>query len=382
MSTPTAPAAPPELALDPGEIAAWRAFSQGLWGERPATPMEVFEQLGAVQSQEIHSSKLTPAMRAGPEADGSYTPVESVDALIEDGSVVRTHVLRPTWHTVPVGKLRMMLAATADRVGRALASMTRGRGLSEDTLARCDQALADATAGGRHLTREEAHSALVDAGVPEPTNQQMIYILMHAELAGAICSGTPRGRQQTYANFDERVPARTVDREEAIRELACCFFASRGPATLKDFSRWASLKAADAQAAITGLELNAARIDGRVCYFADEPPPPRDGGPRVDFVQGWDEMLCSYTDSKDWVLHASVPRADFPARPRFNSVILLDGQVIGYWKATLTKRRVEFATYRLRGFTAAEIAAMRRGADRLRRWYGREEMELGLERAR
>lgn len=380
MATPTTPT-PSELTLEPGEIAAWRARTQGLWGEPRATPMEAFEHLGAVQSQEVYSSKLTPAVRAAPGPDGAFAPVEAVDELIENGSVVRTHVLRTTWHTVPVGDLRMMLAATADRVHQVLASMTRNGGLAEDLLARCDQILAEATAGGRHLAREEAVEALVEAGVPAPSNQQMIYILMHAELEAAICSGTPRGRQQTYANFDERVPAGNIEREDALRELARRFFVSRGPATLKDFTRWGSLKVADAKKAIADLDLRAALIDGRVCYFESEPPGPREGGPRVDFVQGWDEMLCSYTDSRDWVLHPSVPRADFPDRPRFNSAILLDGQLIGHWKATLTKQRVEIATYRLRGFTAAEIAAMRRGADRLRAWYQREEMDLGLDHA-
>lgn len=379
MATPTA-AAPPEMTLEPAEIAAWRAHAQRLWGERLSSPLEAFAHLGAVQSQEVPSSKLTPAMRAA--ADGrAFADRDSVDAVIDDGLVVRTHVLRPTWHTVPVGDIRMMLAATADRVLQVVSSELRRIDLDAATLARSDQALADATSGGRSLTREEAAEVLTAAGVRDAKSLRLGDMLSHAELQGVICSGPMREGKITWANFDERVPPGKIERDEAIRELARLFFTTRGPATLKDFTRWATLKVADAKAAIADLDLQAARIDGRVCYFAVEPPGPREGGPRVDFVQGWDEMLCSYTDSRDWVMHHSVPRADFPDRPRFTSAILLDGQLIGHWKATLTKQRVEIQTYRMRGFTASEIAAMRRGADRLRAWFEREEMELGLEHA-
>jgi hypothetical protein len=368
--------------LAPGAIASWRAHSQRLWGESLPTPMAAFAHLGAVQSQEYQPSKLTPAMRAAPDGEGlAFAGVAEVDALIEQGAVVRTHVLRPTWHTVPVEDLRMMLAATAHRVQQVAGTMYRELGLDAATLERGDEALAAVTAGGRHVMREEAAEALAAAGIADPSGRRLIHLLFHAEMEARICSGTPKGAKQTYANFDERVPAGQVDEDDAVRELARRFFASRGPATVKDFTRWATLKVADAKAAIEDLGLASVRVDGREFFYAGEPPEPREGGPVVDFVQGFDEMMCSYTDSKDLVLHHSVPRALFPDRPRFNSAILLDGQVIGNWKATPKRDVLLVETWRVRGFTAAEIAALRRGADRLRAWYGKPEMELGLEHA-
>ncbi|MFG3342598.1 winged helix DNA-binding domain-containing protein [Glycomyces sp. NPDC048151] len=366
--------------LEPGAVAAWRAHSQRLWGERLAAPMDAFRHLGAVQSQEFQPSKLTPAMRTSPEAEGqAFASAETVDALIDKGAVVRTHVLRGTWHTVPVEDLRMMLAASADRILHTMGANNKSWGLDAATLDLGTETLAAVTAGGNHLTREEAGEALAAAGVADPTTTRLMHLLMHAELRSAICSGTPKGGKQTYANFDERVPAGTIAQDEAVRALARRFFTSRGPATVKDFTRWATLKVSDAKAALDGLGLQELRVGDKVLYYAEEPPEARDGGPVVDFVQGYDEMLCSYTDSKEFVLHHSVPRTRFPARPRFTSVILLDGQVIGSWKATPKKESVLIETWRVRGFTAAEIAALRRGADRLRAWYGRPEMELVLD---
>ncbi|MEU6246605.1 winged helix DNA-binding domain-containing protein [Glycomyces sp. NPDC047010] len=377
----------PTRDLTPRAVAAWRARSQRLWGEPLATPLDAFEHLGAVQSQEYQPSKLTPAMRAAADGDGLvHAGVGAVDAAIEEGLVVRTHVLRPTWHTVPAKDLRMMLTASADRIQQVAATQYRNVGLDAGELARGDEALAALTAGGRHVTREEAAEALAEAGIADPTGGRLIHLLFHAELESRICSGTPRDGKQTYANFDERVPAGAIGKDEAVRELAHRFFASRGPATVKDFTRWATLKVADAKAAVDELKLGGSglrelRYDDRVFYYEGERPEPEDGGPVVDFVQGFDEMLCSYTDSKDLVLHHSVSRALFPDRPRFNSAILLDGQVIGNWKAAVKKDRVVIETWRVRGFTAAEIAALRRGADRLRAWYGSPEMEIGLDHA-
>ncbi|MFC3493358.1 winged helix DNA-binding domain-containing protein [Glycomyces rhizosphaerae] len=366
--------------LEPGAVAAWRAHSQRLWGERFATPMEAFKHLGAVQSQEYQPSKLTPAMRTEPDGEGlAFGSVEAVDAVIDQGAVVRTHVLRGTWHTVPVEDLRMMLAASSDRVLQSMNPNNRNWGLSAAELGRATEVLAAVTAGGRHLTRDEASEALATAGIADPRGSRLMHLLMHAELRSAICSGNPKGGKQTYANFDERVPAGPVAQDEAIRALALRFFTSRGPATLKDFTRWATLKVTDAKAALDGLGLEELQIDGRTLYCSAEPPEIEERGPVVDFVQGFDEMLCSYTDSKDLVLHHSVPRTRFPNRPKFNSAILLDGRLIGNWKATPKRESLLIETWRVRGFTAAEIAALRRGADRLRAWFGKPEMELVLD---
>ncbi|MEU6857732.1 winged helix DNA-binding domain-containing protein [Glycomyces sp. NPDC046736] len=366
--------------LTPAAIAAWRARSQRLWGTPLATPMEAFAHLGAVQSQEIQPSKLTPAMRSAPDGPGrAFAGVGSVDALIESGEVIRTHVLRPTWHTVPALDLRMMLAATGARVQQLAAGQYRELGLEASVLERGDKALAAGTAGGRHLAREEATEVLAEAGIADPTGRRLIHLLFHAEIEQAICSGTPAGGKQTYANFDERVPGGPVPVDEAVLALARRFFVSRGPATLKDFTRWASLKVADAKAAVAELELNEFHVDGRVLYAAEEAPEAGPSGPVVDFVQGFDEMLCSYTDTKDWVVHHSMPRSAYPDRPRFNSAILLDGQVIGHWKAAVKKERLVVETLRVRGFTATEVAALRRGAERLRVWFDAEELDLQLD---
>ena len=139
-------------------------------------------------------------------------------------------------------------------------------------LATSEAALARALQG-RHLTRAEVAVALDRAGVTA-SGLRLAYILMHAELEAVICSGAPRGKQQTYASFDERVPpALPRHRDEALAELTARYFTSRGPATVKDFARWCSFTLGDARA---GLEMVQSQlehevVDGRTYWFAPSP---------------------------------------------------------------------------------------------------------------
>ena len=71
---------------------------------------------------------------------------------------------------------------------------------------------------------------------------------MHAELDGIICSGPRRGKQFTYALLEERAPhAKSLERGEALGELARLYFTGHGPATLGDLKWWSGLATDDAK---------------------------------------------------------------------------------------------------------------------------------------
>ena len=77
------------------------------------SPEDAVGWLGAVQSQDYAAAKWAhrAANRGATEAD--------FDRLAT-GSILRTHVLRPTWHFVRPADIRWLLALTAPRV-RAIA---------------------------------------------------------------------------------------------------------------------------------------------------------------------------------------------------------------------------------------------------------------------
>jgi hypothetical protein len=160
---------------------------------------------------------------------------------------------------------------------------------------------------------------------------------MNAELNGVVCSGPLRGKQQTYALLDERAPhAKRLSRDEALAELTLRYFTSHGPATAKDFRWWSSLTAAEIK---RGLEMVAPGLehevfDGVSYWFAPSTPHPLPAPPAVQLLQAYDEYIVGYSESK-YVLNISGDaRWMARARPIFNGVVILDGQVAGYWRRT------------------------------------------------
>ena len=84
-------------------------------------------------------------------------------AALDAGTIVRTHVLRPTWHFVMAGDVRWMLELTAPRIRNAAAAYYRQAGLTPKVFAKCHAVIARALEGGRHLTRRDIGAALARA---------------------------------------------------------------------------------------------------------------------------------------------------------------------------------------------------------------------------
>ena len=78
---------------------AWRTSGRG---PAASTPEQVVGELLAVQSQ-IAAGRLAIAQRAD-------CHVTEVEAAIDAGRIVRTHVLRPTWHYVLRDDLAWLLS--------------------------------------------------------------------------------------------------------------------------------------------------------------------------------------------------------------------------------------------------------------------------------
>ncbi len=179
-----------------------------------------------------------------------------IERAFEHGRILRTHVMRPTWHFVTPADIRWLLELTAPRVQRAMSSYNRRLELDPRTLARGIGVIERALGDRRYLTRTELSDRLQRVGLPM-TGQRLAQLVMHAELEGIICSGPRRGKQFTYALIAERVPRTPrLSRDEALATLSRRFFRSHGPATVRDFVWWSGLTTVDAK---RGLEMNKAR---------------------------------------------------------------------------------------------------------------------------
>lgn len=337
------------------ELGRSRMLRQGLWGEPFTDPADVVRAFAAMQAQEFLPAKWAISQRSHGVTD------TEVDAAVADGSILRTHVLRPTWHFVHRDDIRWMLAVSAPRVHQLNAPYYRKTGLDAAATASTQEVLRAELSGGRQRTRAELAAALATSG-HEVAGLALAYVLMRAELDGVVISGARRGRQHTYALFDDRVPPAAAgdpaDPDGALTELTVRYLAMRGPATVKDFATWASLTTAQVRAGLelAGRLVRRLEVDDLVLYDLSAPMDRhrRAKATRVDLLQGYDEYVMSYSQTRIAALSAR----DGGGRPDFLHTIVADGRLVGRWKHTTTAAAVTVHVQLHRALTPEEDRAL------------------------
>lgn len=329
------------------DIALKRLYQQRLSGNPMASPEQIVGWLGAVQSQEYAGASWSLGLRVQGATE------DAIDCAFDEGAILRTHVMRPTWHFVTPADIRWLLELTAPRVKQASAYVRRQLELDETLLARTNEIIAGALEGGQYLTRAELGAALAEAGV-EASGNRLAHIAMWAELDAVICSGPRRGRQFTYALFNKRAPgAARLSRDEALAALARRYFTGHGPATPRDFAWWSGLTLTDAR---EGVELAApyldnGEIDGETVWFSAESPPAAEPCDAAFLLPTFDEYLVGY-DGFDNARRAGRDESEVT----YYSPLVIGGQVAGSWRRTL---RTNAATVEVQLFDPLSAAGTR-----------------------
>ena len=144
------------------DILSQRLRNQKLVRSDIREPVEIVAWLGAVQAQDYAGAKWALNLRARVSTDLTEA---DVDRAFDEGSILRTHILRPTWHFVAPADIRWMLALTGPRVLAANRYYCRKNGLDDKSLARSRKAIERALGGGAHLTRAALGAVLARAGL-------------------------------------------------------------------------------------------------------------------------------------------------------------------------------------------------------------------------
>ncbi len=339
------------------DIAVQRLHNQQLVQTHCRTPGEVVAWLGAVQAQEYLLAKWALGLRLPDATDAA------IEQAFAAGDILRTHVMRPTWHFVAPADIRWLLALTAPRVHIANGYMYRQLELDDALLARSNAVIARVLAGGHHLTRAELQAALAQAGI-HAEGLRLGYILHYAELEAVVCSGARRGKQQTYALLDERAPqAKTLTHAEALAELTTRYFTSHGPATIKDFAWWSGLTVAEVR---TGLELAKPGIVEEVIndksyWYAASMPAADAPAPKAYLLPPYDEYSVGYKDHGD-ILDPQY--REQVQNPVFIGLTLIDCQLVGAWRRTFSRGSVVVESVPFRPLNAAENEAFAAAAQR------------------
>ena len=345
--------------LSSHEVAERRMRNLRLDGAPLATAQEVVACLTAVQAQDYGPAKWSVGQRCMGLSDAD------VERAYANGQILRTHVLRPTWHFVAPNDIRWLLELTRPRVHALSAFGRRRDGLDPRTLSSAGQAVARALRGGTQLTRNELGLRLHEAGI-EAQGTRLAHILMHAELESLICSGVPRGKQHTYALLDERVPpAPRVTREEALVELTCRYFTSHGPASAKDFQWWSSLSPAEVRRGLdlASSHLQSDTLDG-VTYWFGESAEPYTPTRRVHLLHMFDEYLVGYRQTRGALDRAGITGSLFATINVRSGAVILDTQLAGTWRRSLGKDGLLIEARLREPFDAERTQALRAEADR------------------
>lgn len=347
-------------------VLAMRVARHGLAADQFDTVEEAVAQLVCVQAQDAPLARWSLGMRVDGSDDLSVR--QSIDA----GRILRTHILRPTWHFLLADDLHWIIDATGARLDSALASRSRQLALNEPFVERVTDRITGLLRGRVFLTRRELQSELGDADF---AGERLGHVLMLGEVRGLLCSGPMRGPHHTYALVSERFPGpERRNREDAVRELAARFFAGHGPASLLDLTRWAGLTRSQGRDAIEELgdRLIPMDVDGITHWFDPSTPtgPPCPG--RAHLLPVFDEAFLPYKEVTFRRLegHPDGDRAHQFAESG-GGIVLCDLRNAGWWKRTEAGRRTKVTLALSRALPADQRERVVEEAGRLAAFTGR-----------
>jgi len=325
------------------ELLTKRLRNQLLVESTRRKPEQVVSWLCAMQAQDFPAAKWAVGSRAPGSQDGD------VEQAFNDGLILRTHVLRPTWHFVTPQDIRWLLALSAPRVHAANDHYYRQSDLDAKTFAKSCAMIHRVLEGGKAMTRAELAVYLKRAKIPAD-GLKLAYVMMHAELEGVITSGPRRAKQFTYALMDERVAkAPTLPRDAALAELAKRYFSSHGPATARDFAWWSGLTIKDAKlAAQSAASLESSSIGGVMHWSAKESDASPFKGACGLLLPNYDEYLIAYKDRAHFIDANRAANIVARSNGGFANHLAIDGCLAGSWSRTLkpTSVLIEVAPYK------------------------------------
>lgn len=310
--------------MTPSSILQLRLLNQQLLQSDFKKPEDLVRWMGAVQAQDYAGCKWAVGIRTPNTAD------HSVEQAINNAKIIRTHVLRPTWHLVHQDDIRWMLQLTAPRVLAFSAFGFRQMELTDAIFKRAHKVLIKALQGGKHLTRLELQQALQQAKI-KTDELRFIHIMAHAELHALVCNGPRQGKQFTYALLDERVPPTKIrSKEEALIELTTRYFKSHGPATIQDFNWWSGLTTKDAQSGLNLAQqiLTSETVDGKTYWMHRDTKLAKKKSSFL-LLPAFDEFMVAY---KDRSLAADAETLKKTGNGIFKPLMIENGYVSGIWK--------------------------------------------------
>jgi len=349
------------------DIASLRLLNQQIQQSKISSPLDLINWMGAMQAQDFNQAKWAVGLRLP-----HLTEVQ-VEEAFNRGDILRTHLMRPTWHFVSPDDIYWLLELSAKQIKSTMKSRNRQLELTDEVFKTSQEVIIKALEGNHYLTRDELSEFLNAAGISN-SDQRLPHILMEAEIDRVICSGPMKEKKQTYALLAERIPTKKeISTDEALAILAKKYFTSHGPATVADFVWWSGLPVTDARKA---LEMNKSSLISETIgtdtyWFSDSISIPTSPPDSVYLLPAFDEYLISYKNR-----NAAIA-ADHHAKAISNNgifwpVIVVNGQISGLWKRTIKKDTALIELDHFRPHSKREILLIKKAATTFGHFSGKK----------
>lgn len=355
-----------QLIMDTATISSLRLFNQQIAAPQFKTAKELVGWMGAMQAQDFPMSKWAVGLRL------LHSTETEIEAAFNRGEILRTHLMRPTWHLVSPDDIYWMLELTAPQIKSLNKSRNRELELTETVLKKSREIIQLLLEGNRAMTREELGAHLNQAGIKTNENR-LSHILMEAEISGLICSGPIRQKKHTHMLLEERVPKKQhLPKEESLALLARKYFASHSPATLPDFVWWSGLPVSDARKAVEMIksEFISATIGSETYWFSEAVLQPNILPDSVYLLPAFDEYLISYKN-RNAVIAADHHKKAISNNGIFRPTIVVNGQISGLWKRTFQKENVLVELDHFRPHDKGEVNLVVQAAEKYGNFMGR-----------
>jgi hypothetical protein len=330
------------VSLSPNQVRYLRLRAQRLIfpaSELDITAEYVCRAICGIQAQDLPAAILAVRVRS------SHLTADKVEQERSHGRLIRTWCMRGTLHLVAsqdaawlIPFLGPILLPThrrrAEQLGWDPVHLAKGLDLLQESLV---------TRGP--LTREEIKQLLVINSLPSD-GQAPIHLIYHAALSGILCMGADRGKQPTYAAFEDWVgePHRLTN-QETITELALRYFTGYGPVTVRDFTAWSGLNTKAARQAwdligdlITPVELGGKpmwMLKSQLAWLDELGEKPG----AIKLLPRFDTSLLGYSN-RDIAIAPAYSKYVHPGGGIINRVVLSGiGMILGIWKLEKRQRK-------------------------------------------
>ena len=299
--------------------------------------------MGAMQSQSLDLAKWAIGVRLETKT------VKHVEEALNTGKIIRTHILRPTWHFVSAEDIHWMFDLSNPRLKPVYISYCKTVGVDEAMISHAIPVLEKILSGGKHLSKPEI-GALLQAEKIITDTRLLGLIISRAEMEGILCNGKIQGRTQTFTLLDEwAVRKETISKEEALERLARRFFTSHGPATIQDFCWWSGLSLTECKHAIEMIKKDfiCETINDRVFWMKNDIQTPPPNNTSALLLPPFDEFVVSYKDRSE-LIHETHYSKVMTKNGLFSPTVMLNGEIVGSWKKTMKKSipQIELAFFK------------------------------------